>query len=361
MIMKALILGGTGAIGKYLVKDLVNKGYDVYVTSRSQRNSKNSNVKYIQGNAKDQNFLLNVLNENKFSLVVDLMIYSTNEFGLIIGNILDKVEHYIFVSTYRVFSDVGTEKINEDTPYLLDVIKDSNYLSTDEYALSKARQEKILKSSKYFNWTIVRPSITYSTYRHQLTVFESDVLLFRSKFGLPIPTCEQVTGKYTTMTWAGDVSRMISTLANNTECFREHYNVVSAESNTWEYVSDIYKLNLDLDTKFVKESDYLYAVDNIWQYKFDRSLNRACDNSKIVKFSGIEQSSFTKLSEGLSRELNWFKGNSAIPETNARLNGRIDYSLKANNCSLYLSLSQKLKYSIGRNPILDSFAKQLKK
>lgn len=58
--------------------------------------------------------------------------------------------------------------INEETPRLLDMIKDEEYLNTDEYALSKARQENILHEAGCNNWTIIRPYITFSETRLHL-------------------------------------------------------------------------------------------------------------------------------------------------------------------------------------------------
>ena len=49
--MKVLILGGTGAMGRPLVKYLSkNKENDVYVISRRVQFSYENNVHYIQGN-----------------------------------------------------------------------------------------------------------------------------------------------------------------------------------------------------------------------------------------------------------------------------------------------------------------------
>ena len=57
--------------------------------------------------------------------------------------------------------------------------KDEEYLKTDEYALSKARQEDILHRSGKNNWTVIRPYITYSEIRLQLGVLEKELWLYR--------------------------------------------------------------------------------------------------------------------------------------------------------------------------------------
>ena len=43
---KVLLLGGTGAIGKYLCNSLANNGFNVYITSRQAHDDKD-NIHYI--------------------------------------------------------------------------------------------------------------------------------------------------------------------------------------------------------------------------------------------------------------------------------------------------------------------------
>lgn len=60
------------------------------------------------------------------------------------------------MSSSRVYADSQTP-ITENSPRLLDVYKEEEYLKTDEYALSKARQEDILhRSGKIIGQLFVR-------------------------------------------------------------------------------------------------------------------------------------------------------------------------------------------------------------
>lgn len=55
--MKILILGGTGAMGKHLVKILsYNKNNKLYITSRSHHIS-GDNLQYYLGDAHNMNFI----------------------------------------------------------------------------------------------------------------------------------------------------------------------------------------------------------------------------------------------------------------------------------------------------------------
>lgn len=160
--LKILLLGGTGAMGVHLSKILNNQGEDVYVTTRRER--KGMGITYIQGNAHENAFLSDILQKYHFDVLIDFMIYNTSEFADRVDLLLSSVGQYIFLSSSRVYADSQTP-ITENSPRLLDVYKEEEYLKTDEYALSKARQEDILHRSGKNNWTVIRPYITYSEIR----------------------------------------------------------------------------------------------------------------------------------------------------------------------------------------------------
>ena len=161
--MKILVLGGTGAMGVDLVKILGERSENVTVTSRSERKSEFSNVEYVKGDAHDTTFLQALLTQ-KFDAIVDFMAYHTDEFKSRRDLLLGATDQYLFLSSSRIYANSKTP-ITEDSPRLLDVTTDKEYLKTDEYALAKARQENLLQESGKTNWTIIRPYITYSNQR----------------------------------------------------------------------------------------------------------------------------------------------------------------------------------------------------
>lgn len=211
--MNALILGGTGAMGKYLT-DYLNcdvEFQNIYVTSRKQLSSDHK-VRFIQGNAKDYSFISGLLKTQDFDVVVDFMSYSTQEFKERVDDFLNLTKHYVFLSSSRVYADLEKTPITENSPRLLDVVHDIEYLKTDEYALSKARQEDILRKNRNNNWTIIRPYITYSSQRLQLGIYEKEQWLYRALQNKPIVFPEELRNTLTTLTggvmWHG-ISRSL--------------------------------------------------------------------------------------------------------------------------------------------------------
>lgn len=304
MKKKVLVLGGTGAIGIYLVPELLSRGFQVDVTTRSVRISGTDNLNYIHGDAHNLKFLRRVLRTSTYDVVVDFMNYSTDEFRERYKLLLKSCRQYMFLSSYRVFADVKI--ITEHSPRLLDVSKDTNYLQTDDYALAKARQEDMLRSASSKNWTIVRPAITYSRSRFQLCTLEADTIVWRALQKKAVILPRDMLGKITTMTWAGDVARLLAKLILNKKAYGDDFNLATKEHHTWSEVVAMYKNILSLKVVLVSLSTYINAMGggaNNYQVKYDRMYDRVIDNSKILKVTGETQKKFTPLHQGLEREL----------------------------------------------------------
>jgi len=118
MSKKVLALGGTGAMGTYLVPKLVEDGYTVDVVSLDDMTSDNPRLRYIKANVKDTAVLSELLYK-RYDGIVDFMIYPTGEIPVYLPLMLQNTEHYIYLSSYRVFAD-EEHPIVESSPRLLD-------------------------------------------------------------------------------------------------------------------------------------------------------------------------------------------------------------------------------------------------
>lgn len=171
--MNILVLGGTGAMGTHLISFLSeNKDVSVTVTSRKERTSY-GNINYIVGNARDREFMNSLLKNTHYDVIVDFMNYNYEEFLDYHHDLLEATDHYIFLSSSRVYANYEG-RITEDCPRLLETTEDAAFLSTNRYALRKAREEDMLRSSGMTNYTIIRPYITYSNRRLQLGIYEKE-------------------------------------------------------------------------------------------------------------------------------------------------------------------------------------------
>lgn len=289
-------------MGVHVSQLLAESGHEVVVTSRRDRVSNIPGVSYVKGNAKETGFLDGLLADH-WDAIVDFMIWSTDEFKAQVARFLNATGQYVFTSSYRVYAD--SPVITEDSPRLLDVIGNTEYLATDEYALAKARCENMLFDSGRSNWTIVRPAITYDgTGRFQLTVHEADVWLWRALRGIPVPVPQVMLAKQATMTWGGDVARMIALLVGNAEAMEEAFTVSTAEHMTWEKIVGIYQTVVPtLDVHDCDMARFERAHGAVWQIRYDRMYNRVVDNSKVLNATGLRQTQLATLRDGLTSQL----------------------------------------------------------
>lgn len=322
--MDILILGGTGAMGRPLVK-ILSHSNKVFVTTRKNRLSEDSNLQYIIGNAKDLSFLKSLLSQQHWNVVIDFMVWTT-EFPQVAPLMLEATDQYVFISSARVYAQ-SDDAITEKSPRLLDVSEDKEYLKTNEYALAKAREEDILLKSGKKNYTIIRPTITYNNNRLQLGVLEKENWLYRVLHGRSIVFSKDISEKVTTMTYGDDVAKGIASLVGKEDARGEVFHITSPQSLLWSEVLEIYLMALEEhlgnrpNVVMTEKSSNLQFKERIYQVIYCRYFNRTFDNSKIANFCNPNE--FKQPQEGLGDCLRQF--------LTAPNFGNIDWVLEAVN------------------------------
>ena len=94
-----------------------------------------------------------LLKNTYYDVIVDFMNYNYEEFLECHRALLEATDHYIFLSSSRVYAN-HEGRITENCPRLLETSKDEAFLSTNRYALRKAREENILRQSGLINYSI---------------------------------------------------------------------------------------------------------------------------------------------------------------------------------------------------------------
>lgn len=281
--MKILLIGGTGAMGQSLMQILSERGDDVFVTSRTFHTDR-KNIHFIQGNAMEIEFLSGLLHR-RWDAIVDFMIYSTKQFERLKELFLQSTAQYVFISSSRVYAD-SDNPLTENSPRLLEVCTDQEYINTDEYALCKARSEDILLRGKGKNYTIIRPYITYNSARLQLCEQEKEYWLYRSLHKRTVVCSEDIFSKKTNLTHGDDVARSIACIIGNAQTLSEVYNIASDTSVKWSEVFEIYSSTMrqfgyELKLKLIPNSLFLLNQTRSTMVKYDRVYNRVFDNKKI--------------------------------------------------------------------------------
>lgn len=316
MSKRVLIIGATGAMGRHVVPELVKLGYEVTGVSLDVQETPISGVTYQVGDCFDKEFLGKLL-EQKFDGIVNFMSFgSKHPWTEYMDLFLQNTDHYIFLSSCRVYADEEVP-VRETSPRLLDVSKDEALLASNDYCMHKARSENLLWASNYNNFTIVRPATTFSELRFQLVTLEAPNTVGRAMKGKKVVVPIEAKDKPATLCWGGDVAKMIARLMFKPETMREAYNVCSSESRTWGEIADYYKALCGLDVVWVDKDDYLKIkspegpeIDNAvrWQLEYARLFHRITDNSKMLAVTGLKQEEFMPLYDALKMMID------AIPE-----------------------------------------------
>lgn len=305
MNKKILVLGASGAMAHYLIPELLKMGYSVHGVSLDELESDNPNLTYEKANALDINYLTELLKQN-FDGIVDFMVYNdVNKFVEYRDLFLKNTQHYLFFSSYRVYAE--SVPTTEESPRLFDVSTDTVLLNSNDYCIYKAQEEDIMRQSATRNYTILRPAITFSKRRFQLCTLEAAILVHRMKVGKTVILPEEAMDIQATLSWAGDVAKMIARLLFNDKAYGETYSVCTNEHHTWREFAEMYKEIGGLSYITVPARDYVRVVSNSsvygWQQlMYDRCLNRVMDNSKILRDTGLTTSDLTPVREALKME-----------------------------------------------------------
>ena len=304
---KVLVLGATGAMGRYLVPELTSLGYAVTAVALDAASPFAANVRYLTGNAFDREFLAELLNE-KFDGIVNFMDYGKYPFADYYKLFLENTGHYIFLSSCRVYDDKECP-VKETSPRLWDSSEDEVLKASHDYCIHKAQDEDLLMASPYDNFTIVRPATTFSTMRLQTVTLEFKHSVGRALLGKKVVLPLQAKDKPATLSWGGDVARMIAHILFKDKAKREFYNVCSAEHRTWEEIAEYYRRLVGLEAVWVDKEEYLAILDpeikkgTRWQLEYARLFHRITDNSKVLALTGLKQEEMLPLFEGLKREI----------------------------------------------------------
>lgn len=112
--MRLLILGGTRFLGRALVDAALASGHEVTLFNRGQTNPQlYPQVEKLQG---DRDGNLDALAGRRWDAVIDTCGYVPRVVGASAALLADAVDHYTFISSLSVYSDLTLEGMDEGAP-----------------------------------------------------------------------------------------------------------------------------------------------------------------------------------------------------------------------------------------------------
>ena len=284
--MKILFIGGTGTISMAITRLLVERGDELYLLNRGNRNSGlPENVKIINCDINDEKAVAEKLAGMKFDCVGEFIGFVPSQLERDFRLFAGKTKQFIYISSASAYRKpmqgyVITEETPLENPYWE---YSRNKKACEEYLIKQYRENG-------FPVTIVRPSHTYDERSVPLGVHGKNgswQVVKRIMEGKPVIIHGDGTSLWT-ITHNSDFAKAYTGLIGNPAAIGETFHITTDESVSWNeiygYIADA--LGVTLKPYYVS-SGTLAALGK--DYDFTGSLigDKACsvvfDNSKVKK------------------------------------------------------------------------------
>ena len=306
---KVLLIAGGGTLGTHTANELLRLGVAVDVICPEEKVSHHPALRFHRGLA-TRELLDDLLAKYRYDGVVDFIHYKDPEaYRQAYTYISEKVDHVVFLSSYRVYADTAGW-ITEESPRLLDVEHDPAFLARENYAIPKSICEDWLRSTQQGkHWTIVRPVISFSHKRLDLLLYSGTTVLKAVDEGRSLLLPKTVKDYGAGIDWAGNSGKLIAHLLFKPHTYGETYTVYSNHGATWGEVAKAYEEVTGVQIVWGEEQDYVASLNlenhpqryDMWYH--DRIYNRCIDSTKILRATGLSEKDFASIADGIRYEI----------------------------------------------------------
>ena len=112
--MKILVMGGTRFVGKSLVGKLIKQNHDIDIFTRGNKNNPEK-TNLIKGDRNNLESIVKVKNE-KYDVIYDISGRELEQTKLLIENLDNSFQRYIYVSSAGVYKDNFELPLSENDP-----------------------------------------------------------------------------------------------------------------------------------------------------------------------------------------------------------------------------------------------------
>ena len=115
--MKVLFIGGTGNISTYVSRLCIQKGIELYLLNRGNRNVNIPGVQVINGDISKPDQIIPLLKDHKWDTVVNWIAFNVGDVERDINLFSNKTKQYIFISSASAYQKPPSHPvITESTP-----------------------------------------------------------------------------------------------------------------------------------------------------------------------------------------------------------------------------------------------------
>ena len=283
--MKILLIGGTGTISMAITRLLAERGEEVYLLNRGNRNSGlPENVKVINCDISNEKKTAEAIADMSFDCVGEFIGFVPEQVERDYRLFSGKTKQYIYISSASAYQKpLGDYLITESTPLSNPHWQYSrDKIACEEYLMKQYRENG-------FPITIVRPSHTYDERSVPLGVHGDNgswQVLKRMIEGKPVIIHGDGSSLWT-ITHNSDFAKAYTGLIGNIHAIGQAFHITSDESVTWDQIYSIIadELGVKLNARHIS-SEFL---NSIGPYDFegtligDKANTVVFDNSKVKR------------------------------------------------------------------------------
>lgn len=318
-----LIVGGTGVISFAVVNEAVKQGFNVTCINRGK--SKNqmlpSEVQVITADYHDRVLIEKKLRNKFFDAVIDVLCYTEEDIDYSVSLFKDKCSQYIFFSSCAVYNKGnGDYECTEESPLINPVW---------QYSINKVKCERklIALAEKYkFNYTIVRPAVTYGNTRIPYGITPPygyhGTLIQRMLHHKPIILWDDGSA-ISTITRVEDFAIGLVGLLGNKKAYNEIFHIVGDERHTWKEVIEVLGSILNVSPVYcnvTKEQLAKEIPERKGEILGGRGISQLLNNSKI-KSVVPEFRTHISLKQGLEMTVDYYRSHNYVNGIDYKFDG----------------------------------------
>lgn len=304
--MKALFIGGTGTISTAITKQLLEKGCELYLLNRGNRNEAlPTGVNVITADINDEDKVAKLIEDLEFDVVADFIAFEPSQLERDYRLFNGKTKQFMFISSASAYqSPLADYRITEGTPLSNPYWDYSrNKIACEDYLMKQYRENG-------FPITIIRPSHTYDERSIPLGVHGTNgswQVAKRMLENKPVIIHGDGTSLWT-MTHNSDFAKGFIGLMGNIHAIGESVHITSDETVTWNQIYEIIAdaLGVKLNAVHVS-SEFLAACsqeDLTGGLLGDKANSVVFDNSKLKRLVP-DFVATTRLDQGMKQTIQY--------------------------------------------------------
>jgi nucleoside-diphosphate-sugar epimerase len=306
--MRVLFIGGTGNISRSVSHACIERGIDLHLLTRGNREVDIPGAKMVQGDIHAPEGIGPLLEGNRWDSVVDWIAYTEADIERDIRLFRGKTDQFVFISSASAYQK----------PPVHPVITESTPLSNPywEYSRNKIACEERLNRAyrdEGFPVTIVRPSLTYDTVIPvAIGGWTEYTVIDRIQRGQKIIVHGDGSSLWT-VTHAEDFAKGFVGLLGHPQTIGEAFHITSDEVLTWNQIYSTVAAAAGHKPHLVHvPSDFIVACEESLRGSLlgDKSCSVMFDNSKIKRIVP-EFKATIPFHLGIKKTLAWFDADPA--------------------------------------------------